>query len=187
MNPQIIHLTSHHRSLPHFQTLPVLKPQVIYLTYHRRILPQIYILHQVTLPLYIPPFLLYQNQPQFSRKPSTRLKCLFTSSMPALLIHLQPNSPTWSHWRCLYKRMLTPIPLTYLIPMCSFWKPFELLVQHIKVLLQDYSMYPITMPYPSPDTSSFPTPLPSEIPSQGPTSVTTSTHRNFTSDLPSTL
>ena len=45
-----------------------------------------------------------------------------------------------------------------------------LLVQHITVLLQDHSMFPVALPYISPDPYSFPTSLPSEITSQGPNS-----------------
>ena len=62
-----------------------------------------------------------------------------------------------------------------------------ILVQHIMGLLQDHSMPPVALPYLSPYPSSFPTSLQSDIPSKGPTSVPTSTHRNSTSDLPSTL
>ena len=102
LNPHVICLPYHHRILPQFhimnqENLPVLNPQVIHLTYHQKILPQIQIMHKVTLPVDISPFFLSKTQPQCSRNSSTRLKWYFRSLLPALCMHLQPHSSTWSH------------------------------------------------------------------------------------------
>ena len=43
------------------------------------------------------------------------------SSLPSLLMHLQPHSLTCSHQRRFSKWLLPSIPLTYLIPMINFW------------------------------------------------------------------
>ena len=64
---------------------------------HWRNLYQIRLLHQVTIPVDIPPFFLSQTQLQYSRHPSTRLKCPFQSYLQDLLMHLQPHFSKQSH------------------------------------------------------------------------------------------
>ena len=107
--------------MPQYQTLQVLLPQVIHLVSHQRSLPQLQILHQVTIPVYIPPFSLSYTQTQCYINPSTSLKWPFPSSLSSLLLHLQPYCYNWFNWRCSSKRLILPIPLKCLIIMSKFW------------------------------------------------------------------
>ena len=71
-------------------------------------------------PIGYPSSFLSQTQLQCSRKPPKSLKWPFLSLLPALLMQMKPRSSNWSPWIFLYM-LLPPIPLTYLLPMSTFW------------------------------------------------------------------
>ena len=106
-------------------TLPLEIPKACHLnshlTSHWGSLSQLHLMHQVTLPVDTLPRFLSHTQSKFSRKSSTRFKWPLTSSLPALLMNLQPYYSNWSHWRCFYKMPIPPILLKYLIPMSILW------------------------------------------------------------------
>ena len=105
-------------------TLQVEIPQDFHLhshqTWHCRRLSKLRLLHQVNLPVYIYPIFLSQTQPQCSRNPSKILKWTFPLSLLDCLMHLNPHSSKWIHWRCFSRLLLLPIPLTYLITIITF-------------------------------------------------------------------
>ena len=124
---------------------PVLNPLVIHLTSQQRRPHQLHIMYQVTLPVEITPFSLYQTQLQCSRNPTITLKYTFLPSLTALLIHLQPHSSTCRHWRCFSYNMFLPIPRTYLIPMSTFWNLMRSLYSTCSI----YHPISTVLPHPS--------------------------------------